>query len=402
MAAGSGWSLDEAMGYHAAFDLGTWEVVEDASYFFLRTEEFFPHAVIARAGAIAALPEAPRPEVGVVEAVATTGRMSLDALVADGPVAGWVVVHRGEVVYERYPRMRSFDRHICWSVTKTFPAALVAMLAAEGRVDVREPVEAYLPELAGTDWAGTPVLDVLDMASGIDCPEVDDADAYTNPWSLFYPYEAALGLLPAGPDTPRLPHDYVASLKRSRPSGEAYEYTSVNTFVLGWLVERLEGRPFAEVVGERIWRRMGAEADAAIIVSPAGVAATHGGISATLRDIARWGMLHTPSWSRVSAEPTQVLPTAYLVAIRGGGRPAIFDRAGQGVAMIGLLGGERPAHNTYQWDFVMPDGDHFKSGFRGQGLYVSPAQDLVVAWVGTQEVGQVAFARALALSGLFD
>ena len=236
-----GFSLDQAMGYHAAFDLATWEVVEDASYYFLRTQEFFPHAVIARAGTITALPDAPRPELGAVEATATTGRMSLDALVADGPVAGWVVVHRGEIVYERYPRMRPFDRHICWSVTKTFPAALVAMLEAEGRVDVREPVEAYLPELTGMAWAGTPVLDVLDMASGIDCPEVDVDDAYTNPSSLFYPYEAALGLLPADADTPRLPHDYIATLKRSRPSGEAYEYTSVNTFVLGWLVERLEG-----------------------------------------------------------------------------------------------------------------------------------------------------------------
>ena len=395
----NGWSLDAAMAYHAAFDLATWEVVEDAAYTFQRMEEFFPHAVIHQAGAVSALPQALRPELGAVEATATTGRMSLDALVADGPVAGWVVVHRGEVVYERYPRMRPFDRHICWSVTKTFPAALVAMLEAEGRVDVREPVEVYLPELAGTAWAGTPVLDVLDMASGIDCPEVDDADAYTNPSSLFYPYEAALGLLPAALDTPRLPHDYVATLRRSRPSGEAYEYTSVNTFVLGWLVERLEGRPFAEVVGERIWRRMGAEADAAITVSPAGVAATHGGMSATVRDLARWGMLHTPSWSRVSAEP--VLPEAYLAAIRDGGRPAIFDRAGQGRDMIRLLGGERPRHNTYQWDFVMPDGDHFKSGFRGQGLYVSPARDLVAAWVGTQEVGQVAFARALAVSGMF-
>ena len=28
---GGGWSLDAVMGYHAAFDLATWEVVEDAS-----------------------------------------------------------------------------------------------------------------------------------------------------------------------------------------------------------------------------------------------------------------------------------------------------------------------------------------------------------------------------------
>jgi hypothetical protein len=35
-----------------------------------------------------------------------------------------------------------------------------------------------------------------------------------------------------------------------------------------------------------------------------------------------------------------------------------------------------------QWDFAMPDGDLFKGGFGGQGLYISPARDLVIAFAG--------------------
>jgi len=31
----------------------------------------------------------------------------------------------------------------------------------------------------------------------------------------------------------------------------------------------------------------------------------------------------------------------------------------------------------------MADGDLFKGGFGGQGLYVSPARDLVIAFTGT-------------------
>jgi hypothetical protein len=50
----------------------------------------------------------------------------------------------------------------------------------------------------------------------------------------------------------------------------------------------------------------------------------------------------------------------------------------------------------------MEDGDFFKSGYRGQGLYVSPARDLVIAYFGEEEVGQAAHARALATSGLFS
>ena len=391
--------LGESERMHAAFDLATWQVAEgDAgAYYLLRTAEFFPQAIIHRAGPVSELPSAPMPELGQVVAKTDLGRLPLDDFVARGPVHGFVVTHRGTIVYERYPGMRPFDRHLIWSITKTFPAALVAMLAAEGRIDVSAPIDAYLPELAGTDWAGTPVQDVLDMASGIDCLEVDDPDAYTDPGSLFYPYESSLGMLPPSP-LARSPHEYVASLRRGRPNGEAFEYASVDTFVLGWLAERLFDQPFAEIVSERIWRRMGAEADAACIVGPDGTAATHGGMTATLRDVVRWGMLHTPSWSKISDAP--VLPPGYLNAI-GSGRREIFDRAALGKQLTERLG-ERPSHNAWQWDFVMDDGDFFKSGYRGQGLYISPARDLVIAYVGKQEVGQVAHARALATSGLFS
>ena len=31
----------------------------------------------------------------------------------------------------------------------------------------------------------------------------------------------------------------------------------------------------------------------------------------------------------------------------------------------------------------MPDGDFYKGGFGGQGLYISPTRDLVIAYFGT-------------------
>ena len=56
--------------------------------------------------------------------------------------------------------------------------------------------------------------------------------------------------------------------------------------------------------------------------------------------------------------------------------------------------------------FVMDDGDFFKGGFGGQGLYISPSKDLVIAFFGTpdekgkaHELGRVAW--QLAKSGLF-
>jgi CubicO group peptidase (beta-lactamase class C family) len=60
----------------------------------------------------------------------------------------------------------------------------------------------------------------------------------------------------------------------------------------------------------------------------------------------------------------------------------MYDRAFMGRLMIEKFG-EKGMANRYQWDAVFEDGDLYKSGFGGQGLYVSPARDMVVVWFGT-------------------
>jgi hypothetical protein len=71
-----------------------------------------------------------------------------------------------------------------------------------------------------------------------------------------------------------------------------------------------------------------------------------------------------------------------MKAIQHGGRPEIYDRGETGKGFIRNLRGERPRHNTWQWDYVMEDGDFFKGGYGGQGLYISPGRDLVIAFFG--------------------
>ena len=137
------------------------------------------------------------------------------------------------------------------------------------------------------------MIDVLDMTSGTSGLEADDPDALTGEVSRYFRYEASVGNRPLPGNTPESTYEYVAALPTHRPNGEAYEYTTVNTFVLTWMVERITGKPFAEAVSEVIWRKIGAESDAVLMVSKAGASST---INSTLRDLARFGLLFTPSW----------------------------------------------------------------------------------------------------------
>src|SRR5690606_8148432 len=106
-----------------------------------------------------------------------------------------------------------------------------------------------------------------------------------------------------------------------------------------------------------------------------------GGPPGPWRDGAGPGMLFTPGWGRVSPEP--IVSSNPLRRIRELGRPALFENGGTGRGIIERLRGERPRHNSWQWDFVAEDGDFYKGGYGGQGLYISPIRHLVVAFTGT-------------------
>ncbi len=403
---GNRYTFDEMRSFHAEWSLATWDKGGPLMrYTFRRMTEFFPHAVIRRDGPVVTLASTPRDDVAVTQVQTTIGAMSLDAYVRAGPVNGVVALHHGDVIYERYPRMNADDLHLTMSVSKVFTSTLVAMLEDRGELNSRNTVEAYLPEVRGSGWEGVSVRDVLDMASGIDCDQTG-ADVYTNPKTPYYGFEASLGWLPPTPETVTSTYEYVAKLGRLKEPGQAFDYSSANTFLLAWIAERISGQPYADLLGEEIWSRIGAEGDAVISIVPASGATTvHAGLSARLRDIARFGLLFTPSRDIVSDSP--IVSDRYLREIVAGGRPDVFANGITGQSIISRMPDDPPRHNSHQWDYVMPDGDFYKGGYGGQGLYISPTRDLVIAFAGAFEAGgpdseMASIARQIARSGLFD
>jgi len=130
-------------------------------------------------------------------------------------------------------------------------------------------------------------------------------------------------------------------------------------------------------------------------------AATPLGVNSNLRDLGRYGLLFTPSGRQ---EPYNVISDEYLHKIQYGGRPEIYANG----YIPNMFKDETVIkHNTYQWDHVTEEGDFFKAGLGGQGLYISPKRDLVIAFFGTHDESMTSnsmptIARQLATSGLFD
>lgn len=366
--------------YLTTVNLKNWDDGGDLSRFvYLHTSLVFPAANVRRDGPVSVLRQKPDPGISAYQVRLADGRvMSFDEFVTRvAMVDGIVIVHKGRIVYERYPRMDQSDKHLLFSVTKAFIGTLVGMLEADGLVKVSRPIEEYIPELKGTAWAGTSVRDILDMTSGIAAPDGD----IENPISQHYRLEASLGWLEMTPELPEsvrsgLTFDYLKTLGRASAPGKYFVYSSANTLVLAWLVEKITGRPVYEVLSERIWSKMGAGSEAQFLVNRRGIAISHAGLIATVRDMARFGLLFTPSRKVVASRA--IIPANLINALEQGRKGLVRVRRNAEDKSSEMFG-------AYQWEEVTADGAFMKTGYGGQLLYVSPRKDLVVAYVGSEE-----------------
>ena len=348
------------------------------NYILSHMTEFFPHAAVWKASVAHELPSSHglQSRIEHLEFDSAFGRHSLEEALhhRGGLVHGLVVLHQGRIVLERYIGVEPAGRHAVMSVTKPMVGACVSILAAEGKIDVRQTIETYMPDLKGSAWESTKVQDVLDMCSGMDGLE-DTPGAFSDHNHPVHQYESAMGTLGVIGAAGSV-FDVVRGMPRRAPAGLRYEYNSVNSFVLAWLIEEVAAMPFPQFLSERIWSRIGTESDAMCYISPHGGSSGDGGVSCCLRDLARYGLAYTPIGRRLLGE---VIPVAHVNAIQTTGRRDVYS-AGEGSAE--LAAEDPPIFNSLHWDKVWADGDFFKAGWAGQGLHVSPARELVIAFFG--------------------
>ncbi|MCB0165516.1 MAG: serine hydrolase [Anaerolineae bacterium] len=360
---------------------------------------FFYTQQVLRDGPISALPEDIYPGIGKIAFKRPDSpQETVDQHFDESTMDALLVIHQGNIVFERYKTMRPFDKHMWFSCSKVIPGTMVALLEHEGQVDVKKFVSDYVPQLKDSDWDKVTVEETLNMATGLDSTEHEEPndDARVNPIRGWYKWAVSIGVFEDKEHLNQSPYDVLRAMKKVKPGYTAFEYNSINTFVLELLINEVTGKPLCEVFGERVWRKIGAQNDAFIGVTKFGLGNGWGFMNSTLRDMGRWGMIFTPSWNKVSVE--QIIPDELLHKIQTGGRPEIFREGFVGKELQHSFPDIQGLTNCYQWDIVFPDGDIYKGGVGGQGTYISPSRDVVVAWFSTGKQQEEILARAIATS----
>ena len=317
------------------------------------------------AGGASVLPREER-DIGGSTSVTMDGRpMTFEQMLAETYADGIAVLHRGRLIYERYfGALKPHKPHLGMSVTKSFTGTLAGILIAEGKIDPQAPVTDYVPELKASAFGDARVREVMDMTTGLEYTEV-----YTDPKSQVWGLRRANGMapIPPGYDGPTDIFSFLVSQNKQGEHGQAFTYKTVNTDVLAWICRRASGMTLSDLLSDRIWAPMGAEEDAHYHVDRIGTESGGGGLSTTLRDLARFGETmrnHGHFNSR------QIVPTAVVEDIERGGDPKKFS---------GYPTLPGASYRNQWWVTHNTHGAYMARGVYGQGIYIDPKAEMVIA-----------------------
>lgn len=268
--------------------LANWRVAPFNRWSFSHVSEIVPSAIIAHDPAhVTPLASAFTDLTSIGYRTADGQNGTVARMIADTFTDGFLVMRQDQILTEHYAAALDAHRpHIVFSVSKSITGSLAGLLVESGKLDPSAPVTHYLPEAKNSAYGDATVRHVLDMTVAVNFTE-----NYLDLEGDFLRYRKASGWNPVdNPETASDLRSFLANIRRAPGDhGHAFHYVSPNSDMLGWLLERVTGRKLADVLSEGIWQHIGAEMPAYVTVDRLGAARTAGGISATLRDLARFG-----------------------------------------------------------------------------------------------------------------
>lgn len=269
---------------------------------------------------------------------------NLDDYMVKNHTGGLLIIKDGEVKLERYGFGNSEDTlWISFSVSKSVTSMLLGAAIKEGYINsVDDPVSDYLPRLKGTSYDAVSILNVLHMASGVEWNE-DYTDLNSD--VATYPSDKVIEI-----------QRYLGTKPRVAPAGEKFNYSTAETDLVGAIVRSAIGNNLSTYLENKMWQPFGMEFDANW--GTHGDEGEHGGccMNIALRDYGRIGLFALREG--LLPDGTKVLPDGWMAesATPSSGNP------GYG----------------YLW-WLNNDNTYRAQGIFGQGIYVKPESNLVIA-----------------------
>ena len=271
-----------------------------------------------------------------------------------------LVIRDGRIVYEKYRNgSDETTRFISFSMAKSIVATLIGLAVTEGKIkSIEDKVVTYLPEMKDSGYADSTIRDLLRMRSGVDWLEIYEFGSDTQLTRVHdnslvaYKYRMC---------------DYATKESKSAGKpGDKFNYSTLDSSVLGCILERAVGMTGSQYMSEKLWEPAGMERDGYWIMDgPDSVGREFfgGGFNATLRDYGRFGLLML---NKGMANGNQVIPSDWVH------ESTVPDERFEPVAEGGALGYQ------YQWWTIPNSNAYLAIGLHNQFIYIDPKNNTVI------------------------
>lgn len=211
-----------------------------------------------------------------------------DALKGKSETQGVLIIHNDSIIYEKYWGDISSDRlATVFSVTKSVTSLMCGIAIDDGYIrSIDDAVTEYIPELKKKDpmWQRLTIRHLLNMQSGLD---------FDDTYYLHLKYlkrVLAIAKLNYGHNVMK----QIRGLKFRCEPGTEHRYESMTSQILGVVIERASKKHFADYLSEKVWKPLQMESPALINIDSHRhrVAHTFGGLTLTMKDLAKIGRLY--------------------------------------------------------------------------------------------------------------
>ncbi len=297
--------------------------------------------VIAAGNSVYPLPAGAPLDIGV----------DVDAFMHEQHAAALVIVHNGKVRLEQYGLdFGPEGRWTSFSVAKSFTSTLVGAAIQDGYINsIDDMVSDYIPDLKGSAYDNVTIKQLLTMTSGVAWNE-DYADPQSDV-ARFNSHQAEPGV--------DVTVSYMRQLKAEAEPGTKWVYKTGETNLIGVLASSAANKPLAQYLSEKVWKPFGMQQDATWLLGSTGHEISGCCVQAATRDFARFGLFMLGGGV---AGGDQVLPEGWIAEATT--RQADIGAPGRGYG--------------YQW-WTLDDGAYIAQGIFGQGIFIDPNRQLVIA-----------------------
>lgn len=299
----------------------------------------------------------------------------------------FLVIKNDSIIYQYLSEGNTLAvRQPSFSMAKSFVGTLIGISLDRGEIkSTDELVINYLPELAKNDehFKRLTIQHVLDMRSGFDFKE-RSFSPFSQITRSYY-----------GANLKKI----VGKLKFKNEPGKVFEYQSINTQVLAFILEKATGKGIKELMQERLWKPLGAESDALWSLDNDKNIKAFCCINATALDFAKIGRLYlnggnwegkqlvSKKWVDITTNPDSLTKLRYKNQFWATRDFKFFKDSISAVSSLGKEGLKYPVERNTdgRYFYAKKVYDYKAQGMFGQSVYVNPQNKVIIVRLGDRQ-----------------